>query len=53
MYYEEQIIDGRLYCRSTPAGKWILVDYAKLLDRLIEAENKLQEIAEMAYWNTV
>ncbi len=53
MYYEEQIINGKLYYRTTPTGKWILIGYAKLLDRLIEAENKLQEVAENAYWNTV
>ncbi len=43
MYYEEQIIGGRLYYRSTPTGEWILISYAKLLDRLIETENRLQE----------
>jgi hypothetical protein len=44
MYYEEQIIDGKLYYRITPKGVWFPVNYAKLLDRLVEAENKVAEL---------
>ena len=46
MYYEEKIEDGKLFWRGTPTGKWILISYEKLLDRLIEAENKIQELKE-------
>lgn len=44
MYYEEQIIDGKLYFRTTPTGNWLLIDYQKPLDRLIECQNELAQL---------
>lgn len=44
MFYEEKIEAGKLYFRTIPTGKWIAIDYAKLLDRLIDAENKIYEL---------
>ncbi len=41
MYYEEKIINGILHCQLSPTGDWVKVDYKKLLDRLIDAENAL------------
>lgn len=38
MFYEEKVIDGALMCRGTPNGKWQLVSYHVLTERLMKAE---------------
>ena len=43
MYYEEEIRQGKLYYRNLPYGKWKLVCYEIVLDRLIGVKNELYE----------
>ena len=38
MYYIEQWSDGKLYCKTTPRGKWRLVPLDEVYKRLKEAE---------------
>lgn len=44
MYYIEKIENGKLYYRMAPTSDWYLIDYTKLLDRLIAAENLNAEL---------
>ncbi len=46
MFYEEKLIDGRLYCRGTPAGDWRLVTIEELTRRVLDAEAKLAAVPE-------
>lgn len=50
MYYEEKIIDGKLYRRDTPDGPWELISYEVLLGRLIEAEARLGSKSEPCFY---
>ena len=44
MYYQETVINGRLYCKYTPDGEWHKVSADKLTDRLIKAQQKIIEL---------
>ena len=43
MFYEETIINGVLYWRSTPNGEWIQKTPEQLTKRLMAGKNKLQD----------
>jgi hypothetical protein len=43
MFYEERIMDGKLWCRSTPDGEWRSVSYEVLMGRMILAERNLDK----------
>jgi len=45
MYYRETIIDGVLYCKTTPNGSWREVSNKALTKRLVDLEHKLKELA--------
>jgi hypothetical protein len=40
MYYEEKIIDGVLYWRSTPKGMWTQFSAEELTKKLMEERDK-------------
>jgi len=40
MRYEERILDGRLYWRTSPGSKWLLASHEMLVNLLIEAREK-------------
>jgi hypothetical protein len=46
MFYEEKLIDGRLYCRGTPDGEWRLVTIDALTRRVLAAEADLERALE-------
>jgi hypothetical protein len=46
MFYEEKLIDGRLYCRGTPDGEWRLVTIDALTRRVLAAEADLERAME-------
>lgn len=41
MYYEERVLNGALWCRSTPNGSWTKVPYESVLGRMLLAEKQL------------
>ena len=49
MYYEETWIDGKLFWRGTPRGKWIEADSAKLNRALKEAQAELRLLRNLAH----
>jgi hypothetical protein len=44
MHYEEQVIDGILYFRSTPSGKWYQFGISKMTERLVTAEARCADL---------
>lgn len=50
MFYEEKLIDGKLYCRTTPDGEWRLksVDQSALIRELVVALERLERAATQA-----
>ena len=44
MYFQETVINGRLYCKYTPDGEWHKVTAQNLTDRLLKAENRINEL---------
>lgn len=48
MYYEEKVIDGKLYWRSTPDDEWTFVDYQSLLQKYKEVIRLLNLSEEKA-----
>lgn len=53
MYYEEKLVNGVLYTRSTPTGTWIPVTANELVQMYMELKNqnsrqylKIQELEE-------
>lgn len=48
MFYEERIMDGKLWCRSSPDGEWRSVPYEVVLGRMLLAEQQLaRALAEL------
>ena len=45
MYYREKIINGILYCKTTPNGSWREVSNKALTKRLVDLEAKVKELA--------
>lgn len=45
MYYSEQWIDGRLYFKTTPNGKWKEVSNKTLVERRIQLEDRINKRA--------
>lgn len=48
MYYEERIMDGRLWSRSTPDGRWTEVPYMVVLGRMLSAERQMDSLRARA-----
>lgn len=46
MFYEEKLINGRLWCRGTPTGEWQLVTIEALTRRVLAAEADLERAME-------
>ncbi|WP_456415665.1 hypothetical protein [Thiolapillus sp.] len=46
MYYEEQIIDGRLMFRQSPDGKWQICPIDKLHRRIVEMDAEIEYLKE-------
>ena len=44
MYYAEELINGRLYFKTSPNGKWEEVGYEAVCKRLVEAEKKILDL---------
>jgi hypothetical protein len=42
MYYEEKIIDGRLYWRNSPDGLWRPVPEDELTEKYIDTKNQFK-----------
>lgn len=53
MYYEEKMIDGVLYSRSTPKGEWQLVSPAQLTSLLLQARGRVKELEDAHYQHNV
>jgi hypothetical protein len=49
MFYEEKLINDRLWCRSTPNGEWRPVTIEALTNRLVAAEKALSFYREAAH----
>lgn len=46
MFYEEQVINGILCCRSTPNGEWREMNTTQLTQRILELRALLVQKAE-------
>jgi hypothetical protein len=42
MYYEEQIINGELYYRTSPDGRWNYMSREMLNEKLIDAKEEIK-----------
>ena len=44
MFYEEKLIAGLMYCRTTPDGEWKLPSQAQLSEKYSEVKQELSKV---------
>jgi hypothetical protein len=44
MYYKEEWIRGKLYCKASPNGEWVEFTNNQYAERLLKAESELKKL---------